>query len=106
MLDQLIFTGFNSRVAALNRDTGETVWMWKSPHGTGYTTVMLDGDRLIVSVEGYTYALDPLSGQVLWYNQLAGMGLGVATLASIRAMAPNPGAEAAEEERRRRSSNS
>lgn len=102
MLDQLVFTGFNSRVAALHRDTGETVWTWKSPKGSGYTTVMLDADILIVSVEGYTYALDPLSGNQLWFNELPGMGSGVATLASLRAIAGNPGAESAEEERRRR----
>jgi outer membrane protein assembly factor BamB len=108
MLDALIFTGFNSRVAALNRDTGETVWTWRSPKGSGYTTVLLDGDLLIVSVEGYTYALDSVTGQQVWFNDLPGMGSGVATLASLRGIAGNPGAQSAadEEERRRRSASS
>jgi hypothetical protein len=98
MLDQLIFVGFHSRVAAMNRDTGELVWQWRSPKGSGYTTLLLDGDRLIVSVMGYTYCLDPLSGQQWWANDLPGMGTGVPSLASVRGAAANPHAAAAEEE--------
>jgi outer membrane protein assembly factor BamB len=96
MLDQLIFVGFNSRVAALNRDTGQTVWTWSSPKGSGYTTIVLDGDRLIVCVMGYTYCLDPLSGQERWFNDLPGMGTGVASLASVRSMAAHSAQAAAE----------
>ncbi|HTB61968.1 MAG TPA: PQQ-binding-like beta-propeller repeat protein [Opitutales bacterium] len=86
-LAQLIFAGFNSRVVALDRETGETIWQWKSPTGTGYVTVLLDGDRLIVSVVGYTYCLDPLTGNQLWFNSLAGCGVGVASLASVNGVA-------------------
>ena len=84
MIEDLVFVGFNSRVVALNRDTGTLLWQWKSPKGTGYTTVLLDGDRLIVSIMGYTYCLVPLTGQALWFNELPGMGTGVASLASVR----------------------
>jgi outer membrane protein assembly factor BamB len=104
MLDQLVFVGFNSRVAALNRDTGETVWKWKCPKGMGCTTILLDGDRLLVSVQGYTYCLDPLSGQQWWVNELPGMGTGVATLASVRGTASNSAASAVAEEEQRRQS--
>ena len=102
MLDQLLFVGFNSRVAALNRDTGQTLWQWKCPKGMGYTTVLLDGDRLIVSVGGYTYCLDPLTGQQWWFNPLPGMGTGVLSLASARGTAPNPQAAAAQIEEQQR----
>jgi histidyl-tRNA synthetase len=34
LIGRLIFLGFNSRVAALDRATGEMVWKWKSPEGT------------------------------------------------------------------------
>lgn len=80
----LVFVGFNSRVAALDRDSGELIWSWKSPQGTGAAMVLLDGDRLIVSIQGYTYGLDPLTGGELWRNPLKGMGLGIACLASAR----------------------
>jgi outer membrane protein assembly factor BamB len=83
-LASLIFVGFNSRVAALDRQSGELVWTWKSPKGTGFAAVLLDGDRLIVSIQGYTYCLDPLSGDPLWSNPLTGMGVGLPCLASAR----------------------
>ena len=83
-VNELVFVGFNSRVAALDRQTGEKVWEWKSRKGSGYVALLLDGDRLIVSVIGYTYCLDPASGRELWLNELPGMGQGVTSLASVR----------------------
>ncbi|MDP1587896.1 MAG: PQQ-binding-like beta-propeller repeat protein, partial [Prosthecobacter sp.] len=82
-LSDLLFTGFNKRVAALHRDTGEIQWDWKAPAGSSYTNLLLDGDRLIVSVSGYTYALDPLTGKQLWMNEMKGFGYGVVSLASV-----------------------
>jgi len=80
----LLFVGLNSRVAALDRQTGEIVWKWKSPKGrSSHVAVLLDGDRLMVSVQGYTYCLDTASGEQIWTNPLEGFGLGVPSLASI-----------------------
>jgi outer membrane protein assembly factor BamB len=84
MLEQLVFVGFHSQVVALDRDDGRVVWRWGSPKGKGYVTVLLDGDRLIASVMGYTYCLEAVTGRELWFNELAGMGVGVASLASVR----------------------
>ena len=58
----LMYVGFNSRVVALERDTGEIVWDWKSPKGSGFVATLLDGDRVIASVQGYMYCLDALTG--------------------------------------------
>ncbi len=83
-IQDLAFVGFHSRVLALDRDTGEIVWDWKSPKGTSsHVAVLLDGDRLIVSVQGYMYCLDPISGRQLWYNPLKGYGTGIPSLTSI-----------------------
>lgn len=79
----LVYVGFNSRVVALHRDTGEIVWDWTAGKGSGFPAVLLDGDRLIVSVNGYTYCLDPLSGEQFWWNPLKGFGVGTASLTSI-----------------------
>ena len=80
----LVFAGFNSRVVALDRQTGEVAWTWKSPKGRSpHVAVLLDGDRLIVSVQGYTYCLDVASGREIWSNPLTGFGLGVPSLVSI-----------------------
>jgi outer membrane protein assembly factor BamB len=85
-LQDLVFVGFNSRVAALERETGEIVWDWQAakPKYGGYVTLLLDGERLIVSVNGYMYCLDPATGEQLWYNETKGFGTGVASIASVR----------------------
>lgn len=94
-LMDLVFLGFNSRVIALDRNTGEVLWMWKSPKGrSSYVAVLLDGDKLIASVQGYTYCLDPLDGKPLWQNPLKGTGIGIPSLASMRGNSGSAGAAA------------
>jgi outer membrane protein assembly factor BamB len=85
-LSDFVLVGFNSRVAALHRETGEIVWEWTAPKpwSNGYVTLLLDGDRLIVAVNGYMYCLDPLGGEQLWYNEMTGFGTGVTSIASVR----------------------
>jgi outer membrane protein assembly factor BamB len=82
-VDQLIFVGLNGWVAALDRDSGEIVW-YCSQLDSGYTTLLLDGDRLIVSTNGYLYCLDPQNGKVVWKNPMTGYGTGIAHLVSVR----------------------
>lgn len=99
-LDQVVFIGFNKRVVALDQNTGQLVWDWKCPTGSGYTSLLLTDDRhLIVSVSGYTYCLDPATGQQMWFNELKGFGSGVASLTSWGgSSATHPTIAAAEEE--------
>ncbi len=82
-LADLIFVGLNRRVIALDRFTGQEVWVWKAPKGTGFASVFLDGDRLIVGISGYVYCLDPVYGQPVWENSLKGYGHGLMSLASV-----------------------
>ena len=88
-VDQLIFVGLNGWVTALDRDTGEVVWTCKDLK-SGYTTLLLDGDRLIASTNGYVYCLDPQNGRVVWSNPLRGFGTGVAHLVSRRGQSMTP----------------
>lgn len=79
----LLFVGFNSRVVALERDSGRLIWQWKAPQGrSSFVAVLLDVDRLFVSVQGYTYCLDPITGKQLWVNPLDGLGTGLPSLAT------------------------
>lgn len=82
-VDDLVFVAFNSQVLALNRNDGEVTWQWSSPR-RGHPILLLDGDRLIVSVNGYTSCLDPCTGEILWKNDLPGTGVGIPSLASAR----------------------
>ena len=83
-LSDLIFVGFNKRVAAMDRHTGQVIWDWKAPKGSMYVTLLLDGDQLIVSVNGYMYALRAMTGVQLWMNTMSGFGSGVTCLTSER----------------------
>ena len=82
-IDQLVFVGLNGWVAALDPDSGEILW-YCSELKSGPTTLLLDGDRLIVSTAGYLYCLDPQTGQILWNNPMTGYGEGIAHLVSVR----------------------
>ena len=95
-IEDLVFVGFNSRVIALDRNSGAEHWAWKAPKGRSQmVATMLDGDRLIVSVHGYMYALDPLTGETIWQNHLPGKGYGIPSLASARAHSTGTAAAAA-----------
>lgn len=86
-IDQLIFVGLNGYALALHRDTGELVWK-NGEMRSGYVTLLLDGDRLICSTNGYIYCLDPLTGKIRWHNPLKGFGQGTPTaLTSVRGQA-------------------
>jgi outer membrane protein assembly factor BamB len=92
----LVFVGFNSRVVALSQATGEIVWDWMSPKGRSpHVALLLDGVRLIASIQGYTYCLDPLTGEQLWDNPLKGFGVGIPSLVSAAGSSDNSAAAAA-----------
>ena len=79
----MLFVSFNSRVFALNRDTGDLLWNWKSSKGrSNYVSILVDDEQLFVSIDGYTYCLDPYTGREIWFNPLKGFGYGIPTLAT------------------------
>lgn len=94
-LNDLIFVAFGKHVVALDRYTGEKVWQWNPPKGAGYLSILIDGDRLIVSAMGYMYCLDPIFGQEVWSNPLEGLGTGVPCLASINGTTTSTAMQAA-----------
>ena len=94
LMEDIVYVGFNRRVIALDRYTGEKIWDWKSPKGSGFPSILVDGDRLIVSVQGYTYCLEPITGALVWENELKGFGTGIPSLASVRGPSLQGGAAA------------
>lgn len=83
-IEQLVFIGLNGYVLALHRDTGEIIWS-NDEMKSGYVTLLLDGDRLIVSTSGYIYCLEPSTGKIRWHNPLKGYGQKAPTsLLSVR----------------------
>jgi len=104
-LEDLVFVAFNSRVFAVDRYDGSIIWRFKISKGSGFVALLLDGDRLVVSSNGYTHCLDPWRGTELWSQVFSGEGIGVPSIASVRggatAAAPMAGHLAAAEQQRR-----
>ena len=83
-IEQLIFVGLNGYALALDRDSGEILWS-NNEMRSGYVTLLLDGDRLIASTDGYMYCLEPQTGRIRWHNPLTGYGMRAPTaLTSVR----------------------
>ena len=100
-LAEMVFVGFNRQVLAVDRYTGRIIWEFKAPKGTGFVSLLLDGDRLIAAANGYLYCLDPLFGQEVWSNPLKGYGMGTMSLASVNGSSTTePGAAVVEQQRR------
>ena len=79
----LIFAGIRECVVALDAETGNVVWKTELAQ-KGYTSVMWDGERLIAANAGEVYRLDPRVGDIMWRNELKGLGCGLVSLASGR----------------------
>jgi len=104
----LLFLSFNSRVLALDRDTGALLWSWKAPKGrSNYVAILVDDGQLFASIDGYTYCLDPYTGRQLWFNGLKGFGYGIPTLATANSNTNSSAAAElrAREQRRQNSQN-
>ena len=86
---ELVYVGFNGKVAALDRRSGEIIWRWSAPQGSGYVSLLLDGDSLFAAVNGYTYCLDPRSGQQLWLNPMKGFAYGVTSIVTAAGHTPH-----------------
>lgn len=82
--DDLLFVSFVDKVIAVDRLDGSIVWKWKAPKSTGLVALLPSGDRLFVSINGYTWALDPTNGAELWFQPFKREGVGVAMLATMR----------------------
>ncbi len=93
-IHDLVYVGLNGRVVAVDRYSGEIAWQFKAPKGTGYVSLLVDADRLLMGVGGYAYCLDPIFGQVVWSNPLKGFGTGITSMATVRGSVDDGGAAA------------
>jgi len=95
----LIFVGIKNAVVALDARSGAVVWRAEL-RASDYVTVLWDGEALLAANAGEVWRLDAADGQVLWHNELKGMGRGLVSLASSRAPSGSPGPDLAAEKRR------
>jgi len=76
----LVFIGIKGSVVALNRNTGEQVWVTRLK-GYDFVNLVVQNETVLASCYGEIFCLDPLTGTALWQNPLKGFGVGLATIA-------------------------
>jgi hypothetical protein len=77
----LLFIGIKGTVLALDRATGQQVWITKLKGSDFVNVVQEDGD-LYATNKGEIFCLDPATGQIRWRNPLKGYGWGLVSIAS------------------------
>jgi hypothetical protein len=82
-ISELIFVGIKGSVVALDRSTGQQVWVARLK-GMDFVNVVVDEGKILATVRGEIFCLEPATGQIVWHNRLAGFGLGLATIATER----------------------
>ena len=64
---------------ALEGSSGREVWRTKL-RGRGFVNAGLAEGRLLAATGGHLFCLDPVTGAVLWDNELKGLGLGLMSI--------------------------
>ena len=85
-MSQPLYIGSNGNVAAIDADTGVEIWRTKLKPGflsaTSYADVtVLDHEgKVFAGSMGHLFCLDAQSGDLLWHNELEGLGHNDVTL--------------------------
>jgi outer membrane protein assembly factor BamB len=79
---ELLFIGIKGSVIALNRATGQQVWVTHLK-GSDFVNVVLQDGMLFATCYGEVFCLDPLTGDGIWSNPLKGFGTGLITIAPM-----------------------
>jgi len=95
-----VFVGIKNTVVALDDRTGTEVWRTKL-RSSDHVIVFWDGEALFAGAGGEIWRLDPKQGNVIWHNELKGMGRGLVSFASTRRASITTDVELAVEKRRR-----
>ncbi len=95
----LLFINIKGSVVALNRATGQQVWVTHLK-GSDFVNVVVDNGTIVASCYGEVFCLDPLTGNGRWHNPLKGFGWGLATIATEDAVRIGNAPALAEKHRR------
>jgi outer membrane protein assembly factor BamB len=80
----LVFIGIKDTVVALDERTGDEIWR-NNVRAGGFVYVMWDGKSVYATSAGEVWRLDPETGNIIWHNELKGLGRGLASIATTRA---------------------
>lgn len=87
MQKDVVIIGCNGYVSCINTDDGVELWrtkLWDGLLGGSRgkdVSVLIDGTRVYAGCDGYLYALDVATGDIIWNNELKGLGRNEVALA-------------------------
>jgi outer membrane protein assembly factor BamB len=89
-----LFVGLKGHVIALNKRDGSQLWKTKLRHGLlvggdSFVTVLAERERIYAHTQGRLFCLDAGTGEVLWSNELAGLGYDISMLAAVGMSSPS-----------------
>jgi outer membrane protein assembly factor BamB len=81
-----LLLGMKGSVLAIDKGTGAIVWQTKLQDGflglgEYFVTLVVEAGRVYAGSHGKLYCLDMQRGEVLWVNDLPGLGYGLMSLA-------------------------
>ena len=74
-----LFIAGKGTVLAMDRYDGRVIWRWKEKARSGFwgslvtaafTSIAVDGDRLLVATPKCIWCLDPMTGAEVWKNEI------------------------------------
>ncbi len=89
---EILYAGTNKTVIAIDAATGAELWRRKLPKGGGLVNILIKGDMLYVSSDGYVYGLERYMGEIVWRNDMKGLWYSPVMLAMVDATSQNPAA--------------
>ena len=108
MASNIIYTGLKAHVVAVDKTTGTTLWKTKLKggltSGMPFVTLIVEDGKVYAHTYGELTCLDAATGQVLWRNELSGLGYDIASLAVDGKSSPALSAFAAQRQAQSRSS--
>jgi|688.fasta_scaffold302345_2 hypothetical protein len=76
-----LYLGIKGHILCIDGKTGREQWRTKLRSST-ITNVVFDGESLHAYSNGYLFALNPNTGDILWENSLDGLGYGFCIIAT------------------------
>jgi outer membrane protein assembly factor BamB len=105
----ILFVGLKGHVVAFNKRDGTQLWKTELRRGLlvggdSFVTVLAESERVYAHSLGQLFCLDAGTGEMLWTNELAGLGYDVSVLAVVGMSSPSLATPV--EQRRKRASDS
>ncbi|WP_251359347.1 PQQ-binding-like beta-propeller repeat protein [Kangiella sp. TOML190] len=69
-----VYIGMAGHITCIDKSTGNEVWRTKIKKGSSLTNLIREGNQIIAYSGGHLFALNALTGEIQWENELKGLG--------------------------------